>query len=118
MLQVLKGRAIIDGLKVVIMDEIRESHPELFGESGAMDWKKFEAEIRPHADIMVRFDKQSLSFNMGAGKCDIDALISVAIKLLILLYGEKEGGFTFEDLMEIVPHLLTAKRKIQEIRKK
>lgn len=46
-LETLKGVTEIGGMKVVVMDELREKFPDKFNESGAMNWEWFEKEIRP-----------------------------------------------------------------------
>lgn len=51
----------------VIMDQLRNLYPEKFNESGAMDYKWFEAEIRPTKHIYVRNDVNSLSFTIQKG---------------------------------------------------
>jgi len=88
----LKGlsKTEIGGFGVVIMDELRDKHPEKFNESGGMDWKWFESEIRPANFIYIRNDKNSLSFTLqkgavedvGVNGCDVSALIHSA-KLII-----------------------------------
>lgn len=86
----LKGIEQIGGFKVVVMDELREKFPEKFNESGAMDYKWFEAEIRPNAFVYVRNDMNSLSFTIqngpvkehGINGCQVDTVIEVA-KLII-----------------------------------
>jgi hypothetical protein len=89
-LETLKGIESIGGFKVVVMDELREKYPEKFNESGAMDYKWFEEEIRPSSFIYVRQDKNSLSFTIqngpikevGVNGCQVDTLIEAA-KLII-----------------------------------
>ena len=86
----LKGIEQIGGFKVVVMDELCEKFPEKFNESGAMDYKWFEAEIRPNAFVYVRNDMNSLSFTIqngpvkehGINGCQVDTVIEVA-KLII-----------------------------------
>jgi hypothetical protein len=89
-LETLKGVTEIDGFKVVVMDELREKFPEKFNESGAMDYKWFEKDIRPHHFIYVRHDVNSISFTIqngpikenGVNGCQVDQLISVAALML------------------------------------
>jgi hypothetical protein len=85
-LETLKGVSEIDGFKVVVMDELREQFPEKFNESGAMDYKWFESEIRPSNFIYVRHDVNSISFTIqngpvkenGVNGCQLTALIEAA----------------------------------------
>jgi hypothetical protein len=89
-LETLKGIDLIGGFKVVVMDELREKYPEKFNESGAMDYKWFEEEIRPSNFIYVRHDKNSISFTIqngpikenGVNGCQVDTLIEAA-KIII-----------------------------------
>lgn len=89
-LETLKGVESVGGFKVVVMDELREKFPEKFNESGAMDWKWFEADIRPTSFIYVRNDKNSLSFTIqngpvlehGVNGCQVDTVIETA-KLIL-----------------------------------
>lgn len=64
MLNSLKGIDNINGKKICVMDTLRDAYPEKFNESGAMDYKWFESEIRPNFNIFIRHDVDSLSFNM------------------------------------------------------
>ena len=91
MLETLKGVKEINGFDVVVMDELREQFPECFdSESGAMDWKKFESEIRPNKFIYIRHDKNSLSFTLqdgpvkesGVNGCQIDTVIEAVRTIL------------------------------------
>jgi arginine/lysine/ornithine decarboxylase len=89
-LETLTGIDKIGGFDVVIMDELREKFPEKFTESGQMDWKWFESEIRPNKFIYVRKDKNSLSFTVqngpikevGVNGCQVDTIIETA-KIMI-----------------------------------
>lgn len=95
-LETLKGISEIGGFKVVVMDDLREKFPEKFNESGAMDYKWFEAEIRPHNFIYVRNDVNSLSFTIqngpikehGVNGCQVDTVISTAKVILEQLNGK------------------------------
>jgi hypothetical protein len=60
----LKHVKEINGKPICIMDELREKFPEKFNESGAMDYKWFEKDIRPNFNIFLRHDVDSLAFNM------------------------------------------------------
>jgi hypothetical protein len=85
-LETLKGIKKLGGFDVVVMDELREKHPEKFNESGAMDYKWFEADIRPHNFIYVRHDVGSISFTIqsdpvsqvGVNGCQADSIIDAA----------------------------------------
>ncbi len=89
-LETLKDVTDIGGFGVVIMDDLREKYPEKFNESGAMDYKWFEAEIRPANFVYIRRDKNSLSFTIqngpvkehGVNGCQVDTVIEAA-KLII-----------------------------------
>lgn len=89
-LETLKHRSEIGGFKVVVMDELRTQFPEKFNESGAMDYKWFEKEIRPNNFIYVRHDVNSLSFTIqngpvkenGVNGCQIDTIIEAAKVIL------------------------------------
>ena len=85
-LETLKGIRTINGQKIICMDELRTQFPEMFNESGAMDYAKFEELIRPNAFIYVRHDKNSLSFTLqngpikevGVNGCQVFDVIAVA----------------------------------------
>lgn len=85
-LETLNGVTDIGGFAVVVMDELREKHPEKFNESGAMDYKWFEADVRPHNFVYVRNDVNSISFTIqngpikekGVNGCQVDTLIHAA----------------------------------------
>lgn len=89
-LETLRGVKKIGGFGVVVMDELREQHPEKFNESGAMDWAWFEKEVRPSHFVYVRHDKNSLSFTIqngpvgsaGVNGCQVDTVIEAA-KLML-----------------------------------
>ncbi len=85
-LETLKNVKSVGGFPVVIMDDLRELYPEKFNESGAMDYKWFEKDIRPHNFIYVRHDVNSLSFTLqngpikenGVNGCQVDTIIEAA----------------------------------------
>ena len=89
-LETLKGVKRIGGFGLVVMDTLRDQFPAKFNESGAMDYKWFEADIRPHNFVYVRNDKNSLSFTIqngpikenGVNGCQVDTIIEAA-KLII-----------------------------------
>lgn len=89
-LETLKGVKEIGGFSVVVMDELREKHPDKFNESGAMDYKWFEKDVRPHNFIYVRHDVGSIAFTIqngpikehGLNGCQVDTIIETA-KIMI-----------------------------------
>lgn len=64
MMNEIKHLSEINGKKICVMDDLREKFPEKFNESGAMDYKWFEQDIRPNFNIFVRHDVDSITFNM------------------------------------------------------
>lgn len=89
-LETLKGVQKIGGFGVVVMDELREKHPEKFNESGAMDYKWFEKDVRPFNFIYVRNDVNSIAFTIqkgpvgegGINGCQVDTIVAAA-KLIL-----------------------------------
>jgi len=89
-LETLKDVKEIGGFEVVCMDTLRDQYPDKFNESGSMDWRWFESEIRPNKFIYVRNDKNSISFTLqngpikevGVNGCQVDTLIEAA-KMII-----------------------------------
>ena len=89
-LETLVGVKNIGGFPVVVMDELREQYPDKFNESGAMDYKWFEKDVRPHNFIYVRHDVNSLSFTIqngpvkenGVNGCQVDTVIYAAMEIL------------------------------------
>lgn len=85
-LETLKGVKYINGFAVVDMDQVRVDYPEKFNESGAMDYKWFEKDIRPHNFVYVRHDVNSIAFTIqngpvkenGCNGCQVDTLIETA----------------------------------------
>ena len=85
-LETLKDVKKIGGFDVIVMDDLRSSHPEMFEESGAMKWELFERDVRPNNFIYVRNDKNSLSFTIqngpvkeaGVNGCQVDTVIETA----------------------------------------
>lgn len=85
-IETLKGVEKINGQQIVVMDELREKHPERFTETGAMDHKWFEETIRPNSFIYVRHDKNSVAFTIqngpvkevGKNGCQVVDMIAVA----------------------------------------
>lgn len=90
-LETLKGVTKIGGFPVVVMDDLRTQYPDKFNESGAMDYKWFEADIRPHNFVYVRHDVNSLSFTIqngpikevGVNGCQVDTIIQAAQAILM-----------------------------------
>lgn len=110
-LETLKGVSEIRGEKIIVMDELREKHPERFTETGAMDHKWFEETIRPNAFIYVRNDKNSLSFTIqngpikeaGKNGCQVVDVIAVAkhiIEQLNAKFPSRENAMTITKLDE------------------
>ena len=89
-LETLKNIKVIGNENVIIVDELREQFPDKFNESGAMDYKWFEKEIRPANFIYVRHDVNSISFTLqngaigenGKNGCQVTDIIAAA-KLII-----------------------------------
>jgi hypothetical protein len=89
-LETLKGVKEIGGFKAIVMDELKEQFPEKFNESGAMDYKWFESDIRPNHFVYIRNDVNSISFTIqngpikenGVNGCQVDTIIEAA-KLII-----------------------------------
>lgn len=89
-LETLKGVSEIGGFKVVDMNAIRDTNPEMFRPDGSMIYHLFDEKIRPFNFIYVRHDVNSLSFNIqngpikekGVNGCQVDTLIEAA-KLII-----------------------------------
>lgn len=85
-LETLKGITEINGEQITIMDDLMEKFPDKFNDSGSMDYKWFESEIRPHNFIYVRHDVNSLSFTIqngpikevGKNGCQVEDVIAVA----------------------------------------
>lgn len=108
-LKTLKGVTQIGGFKVVEMDALRELYPEKFNESGSMDYKWFEKDIRPHHFVYVRHDVNSLSFTLqngpvkeaGVNGCQVDTIIEAAMAIVAGLNNE----FPCEENVEAVTHL-------------
>ncbi len=95
-LEVLKGVEEIGGFRVVDMGSLKDKNPEKFNESGAMDYKWFEKDVRPYNFIYVRRDVNSISFTLqngpvkevGINGCQIVTLIDAA-RVLIEKHNEK-----------------------------
>ena len=89
-LETLKGTEKIGKFHVVDMGELKKIYPDKFNESGAMDYKWFESDIRPNNYVYVRHDVNSLSFTIqngpvkevGTNGCQVDTVIEAA-KIII-----------------------------------
>ncbi len=89
-LKTLLGVDKINGETIVCMDDLRIKFPEKFNESGSMDYKWFEKDIRPHNFIYVRHDVNSLSFTLqngpikevGKNGCQVTDIIAVALHIV------------------------------------
>ena len=125
-LETLKNVEEIGGFKVVIMDELREIFPEKFNESGAMDYKWFEEEIRPNNFIYIRNDKNSISFTLqngpikenGINGCQVDTVIAAAKEIVSGLnknFPCRENALVITKLEEAL-HWLEHRKKDREKR--
>lgn len=89
-LETLKGIKQIGKHNLIVMDDLREQYPEKFNESGSMDYKWFEKDIRPNNFIYVRHDVNSLSFTIqngpikevGVNGCQVNEIVEAA-KIII-----------------------------------
>jgi len=89
-LETLMGVEKLGGFDVVCMDDLRNKHPEKFNESGSMDYKWFEKDIRPHNFVYVRHDVNSLSFTIqngpvkenGVNGCQVDTIFHAGLEIL------------------------------------
>lgn len=66
-LETLKDVTEIGGFKVVDMNAIKETNPEMFRPDGSMIYHLFDEKIRPFNFIYIRHDVNSLSFNLQNG---------------------------------------------------
>ena len=125
-LETLKGIEKIGGFNVVVMDALREQFPEKFNESGAMDYKWFEKDIRPHNFVYIRHDVNSLSFTIqngpiketGVNGCQVDTVIEAA-KIMLEGLNKKfpcrENACAITKLDEAL-HWLIARKRDRETR--
>jgi len=125
-LKTLEGVSKIGGFDVVVMDDLREKYPEKFTETGAMDHKWFESDIRPVSFIYIRNDKNSLSFTIqngpikevGVNGCQVDTIIEAAkimIEGLNKQFPCRENSLATTKLDEAL-HWLSARKKDREAR--
>ena len=119
-LNTLKGVTEIGGYPVIVMDELREKFPHKFNESGSMDYKWFEEEIRPNHFIYIRHDKNSISFTLqsapigevGVNGCQVDTLIETA---LIMIAG-LNVKFPCDENNEAITYLAKALKALERRR--
>lgn len=86
MLEHLKEIRSIEGHDVVVMDDLKKKYPQHFNkDSGQMDYKWFESEIRDKKFIYIRRDKNSLSFTLEGENqgCPVECVITAAKGLLM-----------------------------------
>jgi len=120
-LETLKGIERVGGFKVVAMDDLREQFPDKFNESGSMDYKWFEKDIRPNHFIYVRHDVNSISFTIqngpvkeaGVNGCQVDTMIAVA-KHMVEAFNDK---FPCKENEEVVTKLGEALKALDSRRK-
>lgn len=113
MINTLKDVKEINGKKICVMDDLRVQYPDKFNESGAMDYKWFESEIRPNFNIFLRHDVDSLSFNMltkpaseggDLNRCQWSDLVSVGLEQLKYL----NAKFPCKENAVAITHIETA----------
>ena len=127
-LETLKGIKEINGERIICMDELRELYPEKFNESGSMDYKWFEKDIRPNNFIYVRNDVNSLSFTIqngpikeaGKNGCQVEDIIAVTKKIIEKLnekYPCRENSMIITKLDEAImwSKKRTEDRKTREV---
>jgi hypothetical protein len=125
-LETLCGVKTIGGFGVVVMDNLKIEHPDKFNESGAMDYKWFEKEVRPYSFIYVRNDVNSISFTLqngpvkdhGVNGCQVDTLIHAAKIILSGLNDNfpcRENSLAITKLEEAL-HWLDARTRNRELR--
>jgi hypothetical protein len=89
-LETLKDVAEIGGFKVVDMNKIKETSPEMFRPDGSMIYHIFDEKIRPFNFIYVRHDVNSIAFNLqngpvkekGVNGCQVNTVIEAAKVIL------------------------------------
>lgn len=112
MINTLKGITHVNGKPICVMDDLREKHPEKFNESGSMDYKWFEKEIRPNYNIFIRHDVDSIAFNIltkpaseggDLNRCQWSDLVTVGLEQLKYLNNKfpcRENALTITKLEE------------------
>lgn len=90
-LETLVDLTKVNNFNVITMDDLKITHPDKFSNnSGQMDYKWFENEIRPNNFIYIRHDVNSLSFTLqngpisanGVNGCQVDEIITVSQKIV------------------------------------
>lgn len=125
-LETLKGVTEIGGFKLVDMDALRETNPEMFREDGSMIYHLFDQNIRPFNFVYIRHDVNSLSFNLqrgpvkeaGVNGCQVDTMIAAArmiIEGLNKTHPCRENSLAITKLDEAL-HWLEARTKSRERR--
>jgi len=117
-LETLKGIKQVGGFPIIVMDELRDQYPEKFNESGSMDYKWFEADIRPKNFVYVRHDKNSLSFTIqngpikenGVNGCQVDTVIAAAKTIIEGL----NSKFPCQENEEAINHLSLALSALEQ----
>lgn len=110
-LETLKDVTHIGNFAVIDMGKLKDEYPEKFNESGAMDYKWFEKDIRPNHFIYVRHDVNSISFTIqngpigevGINGCQVDEIIETAkiiIEKLNLKFPCRENSMAITKLDE------------------
>ena len=96
-LETLKDVKSIGEESIMSMDRLKRENPDKFNpETGQMNYAWFEKEIRPYYFIMMRHDKNSLTFTLqngpikekGRNGCQIDHIVMTAKKILEGLDGQ------------------------------
>ena len=101
MIDTLKDVKSVGGFSIVVMDDLRKDHPEMFRPDGSMHYHLFEKEIRPKNFIYIRHDTNSLSFTLqngpvkekGINGCQVDTIIGVAAEILSKLNDKNPSGY-------------------------
>lgn len=77
----------IFGHKTLLMDNLRDEHPELFRPDGSMHYDEFERSYRRKYPIQFRLDKNSISVTLKKGDnggAPVMVLIALAKHLLTI----------------------------------
>ena len=82
-LKTLENVKKVGEFNLVVMDKLREEHPEKFNSSGAMNWEWFESEVRPNNFVYLRLDKNSLSFTVQNGPRPRGQLVALDVLWLL-----------------------------------
>ncbi len=115
-LTALKNFTHIAGSSIMVMDNLKKDRPELFNESGSMDYKAFEKDIRPLYPVQIRHDKNSISFSLGEdfdSDCSVETMIE-ASRMLIHKFNEKQPN---ERLRFAAQHLADAIYSLEQRKK-